>query len=450
MADGIIFERLGLPAVSIVTDAFTQSSNAMAALQGAPGYRYAMVAHPLSSLTPDECHLRASDVLPQVLSILGLEKSPAGEAVALSPVESAARAGDSPLSASKVAAATEAIEHYYEAEWSDGLPVMPVTGEVVREFCDYVERDPAEEVVRTAHLGRTCTVGLAAMAAAMAGCRKEHFPVVLAAAHAMQPSVDTALLQSTTGQSQLLIVNGPARNHLGFNGAGNVFGPGFRANATVGRAIRLIVMNAFGIRPRGLDQATQGTPAKYSFCIAENEEESPFEPLHVERGFPKEASVVTIHFARSNLHIEQRGSNRPEEVLLTIADSMSYAGGWRAGRGYTVVMGPEHAHLLAHHGWTKAAVKQFLWEHWGRRRGDLERLGLLRGDGLERLGRMRGSEPSPASSDGDGDPEEFVHSGASPESILLVVAGARNAGISTVIPTVAPMFHSEKVETPER
>ncbi|MBO0894651.1 MAG: hypothetical protein J2O39_09755, partial [Acidimicrobiales bacterium] len=340
------------------------------------------------------------------------------------------------LTASEAAAARAAIEYYYDAGWSDGLPVAPATPEVVKELCHYVGRDPAEVVVKTTHLDRTCTVGLAAVAAAMAGCRKEHFPVVLAAAHAMQPSVDTALLQSTTGQCQLIIVNGPIRNRAGFNGAGNVFGPGFRANATVGRAIRLIVMNALGIRPRGFDQATQGTPAKYSFCIAENEEESPFEPLHVERGFRDDASVATIHFARSSLHVENRSSNRPEEVLLTIADSMSYAGSWAAGRGYTVVMGPEHAHLLARHGWTKAAAKEFLWEHWGRRRSDLERLGLLRPDGAPR-----------SSGEGSGG-EEFVRFGASPESMLLVVAGARSAGVSTVVPTIAPMFHSEEIRAP--
>jgi hypothetical protein len=446
VADGIIFERLGVPAVSIVTNAFTQSSNAMATIQGAPGYRYAMVPHPLSSLTPDECHQRAGEVLPQVLSILGLEETDApGESSgggATGPGTTGPRATDAAggtaasLTASEAAAARAAIEYYYDAGWSDGLPVAPATPEVVEEFCHYVGRDPAEVVVTTTHLDRTCTVGLAAVAAAMAGCQKEHFPVVLAAAHAMQPSVDTALLQSTTGQCQLVIVNGPIRNRLGFNGAGNVFGPGFRANATVGRAIRLIVMNALGIRPRGFDQATQGTPAKYSFCIAENEEESPFEPLHVERGFRSDASVATIHFARSSLHVENRSSNRPEEVLLTIADSMSYAGSWSAGRGYTVVMGPEHAHLLARHGWTKAAAKQFLWEHWGRRRSDLERLGLVRTDA------------APRSSGEGSDGEEFVRFGASPDSMLLVVAGARSAGVSTVIPTIAPMFHSEEIRAP--
>ena len=437
MADGIVFERAGVQAASIVTDAFVQSSDAMARLQGAPGYRYAMIPHPVSNLTPEECHEQAAHVLPQILEILGLDETDRGPREPGTEEEDGGHAADlasGDLPVARVEDVYRLARYYQERGWTDGLPVLPVTEEVAAEFCAYVGRDPGEEVVSTAALERVCTVGLAAVAAAMAGCRKEHFPVVLAAAEAMQPSVSTGLLQSTTGQSQLLIVNGPIRGELGFNGAGNVFGPGFQANATVGRAIRLIVMNAFGIRPRGFDQATQGTPAKYSFCIAENEEQSPWEPLHIERGFPDGSSVVTIHFARSTLHIENRSSNKAEEVLLTIADSMSYAGSYMAGRGYSVVMGPEHAALLARQGWSKADAKQFLWEHWGRRRGDLRRMGLLQEQAAE----------------GDGGPadDELLRFGQSPDSILLVVAGAGNAGISTVIPTVAPMFHSKQVSPP--
>ncbi|MBO0714788.1 MAG: hypothetical protein J2O39_06200 [Acidimicrobiales bacterium] len=438
MADGIVFERVGVQAASIVTDAFVQSSDAMARLQGAPGYRYAMIPHPVSNLSPEECHERAAAVLPQVLEILGLDQTEAAPGQVGSTEDDGDQASvlePADLPTDRVEDVYRLARYYQERGWTDGLPVLPVTEAVVDEFCAYVGRDPREEVVSTAALERVCTVRLAAAAAAMAGCRKEYFPIVLAAAEAMQPSVSTGLLQSTTGQSQLLIVNGPIRGQLGFNGAGNVFGPGFQANASVGRAIRLIVMNAFGIRPRAFDQATQGTPAKYSFCIAENEEDSPWEPLHVERGFAAESNVVTIHFARSTLHIENRSSNKGEEVLLTIADSMSYAGSYMAGRGYTVVMGPEHAALLARQGWSKSDAKRFLWEHWGRRAGDLRRMGLL-----------------PQAAQGKEGPadDELLRFGQSPDSILLVVAGAGNAGISTVIPTVAPMFHSKQIDPPAR
>jgi hypothetical protein len=444
VADGILFERLGIQAAAVVTDAFTLSGDAMASAQGAPEYRYAMVPHPLSNLTPEECGARAREVLPDVMSILGLAgagaaEPPAPAASTPKPEPEPGRLSVEDLNLDQVRDFQRVVEYYFQEGWTDGLPVVPVSEETVRAFVEQVRRDPTAEVAAVSHLGRVCTVELAAVAAAMAGCRKEHFPVVLAAVEAMQPSFATGLLQSTTGQCQLLIVNGPIRERLGFNSAGNVFGPGFRANATVGRAVRLIVMNGLGIRPHGFDQASQGTPAKYSFCIAENEEDSPWEPLHVERGFARDADVVTAHFARSTLHVENRMSSRPEEILLTIADSMSYAGAWQAGRGYTVVMGPEHAHLLARQGWSKSAARRFIWEHWGRRRGDLRRLGLYRAEG-------DGTDPLAGTGEPAGGPDdEFLRFGDSPESVLLVVAGAGNAGVSTVVPTVRPMFHSKQI-----
>lgn len=448
MADGIIFERLGVPAVSLVTDAFPSSSNAMARLRGAPGYRYAMVPHPLSSLTPEECRQRAGQVLPVVVDILGLEGDQAAAAEdtvgAASSVAVAEPASGSDLAEDltedRVREQRKVVEHYYAQGWADGLPVMPVTAATVAEFVDYVGRDPGEEIVSVAHLDRSCTVELAAIAAAMAGCQKEHFPVLLAAAEAMQQG-ETAMLQSTSGQAQLIIVNGPVRQRLGFNGAVSVFGPGHRANATVGRALRLISMNAFGIRPGTFDQSTQGTPGKYTFCIAENEEDSPWEPLHVERGYPGNSDVVTVHHARGTLHVENRTSNRPEEVLLTIADSMSYAGS-AGGRACTVVMGPEHARLLDRHGWSKQQAKQFLWENWGRQTADLRRFGLYRGD-------TDGGDPFSRPVTSDAVEGEFLRFGDSPESILLVVAGANNAGVSTVIPAHHPKLHSTAFRSAE-
>jgi hypothetical protein len=442
VADGIIFERLGVQAASIITDAFVQSSNAMAAMQGAPGYRYAMIPHPLSSLTPEQCRERAASVLPEVLSILGLGDEP-GSAEAPASSGAAAEAGAAvsvdDVTADAVRDFQRVIEYYYDQGWTDGLPVVPVSADTVAEWVDYAGRDPNEELAAVEHLGRACTVSLAATAAAMAGCRKEHFPVLVAVLEAMS-AMELALLQSTTGQAVAVVVNGPVRSALGFNGAGNVFGPGFRANATIGRAIRLVVMNVFGVRPRGFDQSTQGTPAKYSFCIAENEEESPWEPLSLERGFSPEKSTVTTYFARSTLHVENRASNRPEEVLCTIADSMSY-GGSVGGRAAMVVMGPEHAHLLARHGWSKQAAKEFLFEHWGRRRADLRRFGLARGEA---------SAGDPLAGVGEGaEGDEFIRFGDSPDSILLVVGGAHSAGVSTVVPAHRPIRHTTAFHTRE-
>lgn len=346
--------------------------------------------------------------------------------------------------------AREAIEYCYQQGWSDGLPCVPPTEDYVREFIDYARRDPDEVLATASHLERSCTVWQAAINSVMAGCLPGYFPVVLAGIEALWGNGVSGLYASTTGPVPLLIVNGPVRKQLDMNCEGGLFGPGFRANATIGRAIRLIIFNVLGLRPHGLDQSTHSTPAKYSFCIAENEEESPWEPLHVEMGFPAETSTVTRYLARSTMHVENRHSQNPERVLLTIADAMSYAGGpyIYMDTPSTVVMGPEHAQLLARQGWSKAQVKQFLWENYGRPLRELRRVG--RGDfEEERPGvyifveeaahnRMPGAEKFTDDS--------FIHFCPSPDSILLVVAGANNAGVSTVIPAMGALGSAADVK----
>jgi len=166
-----------------------------------------------------------------------------------------------------------AMEYYADRGWTDGLPVVPVTESYLAEFLATTSRDPDEVLMPMPQLNRQCTVRLAAINAALAGCRPDYFPVVLAAWESLtrEGYATRGIWQSTTGTAPLLIVNGPVRGRIGLNSQGNVFGSGFRANATIGRAIRLGAINALGLRPHQLDQATQGTPAKYTACIAENE-----------------------------------------------------------------------------------------------------------------------------------------------------------------------------------
>jgi hypothetical protein len=250
--------------------------------------------------------------------------------------------------------------------------------------------------------------------------------VVLAVMDAFNASgiARSGLMQSTTGQGEIIIVNGPIRERLGFNSTNNIFGPGDRANATVGRALRLIVMNVLGIRPHEFDQSTQGTSTKYACCIGENEEDSPWEPLHVERGFAPDESTVTVQMIRSDLYVEHRSTQVPEEILNTIADSMSYGGMItqvtedRMLHGAVVVMGPEHAQILAARGWSKRDVKQYLFENFGKHKHELRRMGKLHPD-IE-------AEAEDA----------FIRCTSSPDWIMLVVSGANNAGVSTVCPSI--------------
>jgi hypothetical protein len=151
------------------------------------------------------------------------------------------------------------MEEYSDRGWTDGLPVMPVTESYLAEFLARTTRPADEVLLAMPHLDRECTVRTAAINAAMAGCRPEYFPVVVAAWSALEQEgyVPRAIWQSTTGTAAMLLVNGPIREQIGLNSKGNVFGSGFRANATIGRALRLTAINAFGLRPRELDQATQ-------------------------------------------------------------------------------------------------------------------------------------------------------------------------------------------------
>ena len=174
-----------------------------------------------------------------------------------------------------------AMEYYYERGWTDGLPVVPVTESYLAEFLATTSRDPDEVLIPMPHLNKNLTVRLAAINAALAGCLPEYFPVVLAAwdAFLCDGMVTRSIWQSTTGTAPFVAVYGPVRQRIGLNSRGNVWGSGFRANATIGRAIRLGAINGLGLKPHVFDQATQGTPAKYSCCIAENEEDSPWASL---------------------------------------------------------------------------------------------------------------------------------------------------------------------------
>ena len=338
-----------------------------------------------------------------------------------------------------------AIEHYYEQGFTDGLPVVPPTESHVAEFLAQVDRSPEEVVAAMPHLNRECTLRVAAINSIMAGCLPEYFPVVLAVLDAMRVDVgargatrfSSGLWQSTTGTVPITVVNGPVRLRLGFNCQGNLFGPGFRPNATIGRALRLIVMNAFGLKPHVLDQSTQTTPAKYTCCIAENEEESPWEPLSAEAGFGPEASTVSFMMMRSTLHMEARSATRPEHLLNDVANSVGRTGGLYSEKtACLLVVSPEHGQLLHTYGWSKQDVREYVAENAVCTREAMERAGktgisrdmhwLVPSDHPDAL---EGEEPQFERRDGT-DVHRVL---GSPDDVVVIVAGAANAGVSTVV-----------------
>jgi hypothetical protein len=334
-----------------------------------------------------------------------------------------------------------AMEYYARQDWTDGLPVVPVTDSYLAEFLATTSAAPDDVVFAMPHLNRNLTVRLAAINAAMAGCLPEYFPVVLAAWEAIVADgyAGRGIWQSTTGTAPLLIVNGPVRTRLGFNSAGNVFGSGFRANGTVGRTIRLTAINVFGLHPHLLDQATQGTPAKYAACIAENEELSPWEPLHVEHGLDRSDSAVTAMIIRSCVHIEARHTQVPEQLALDITGTIARTGALiHRTTSSLVVLAPEHARIFADAGWGKDDIRQFIFSHAVNTRADLAAVGK---DAISQhtSWRLPADHPDAIADDATagGDPD-LVPALNSPAAVQVMVAGASNAGVSAVIETFGP------------
>ncbi|MCU1637757.1 MAG: uncharacterized protein JWL94_404 [Microbacteriaceae bacterium] len=322
-------------------------------------------------------------------------------------------------------AAQRAIEFCYEEGWSDGLPLVPVTRDLVDRFLATTIRPAAEVIGRMPQVNRQVTVELAAINAAMAGCKPEYFPVVLAAWEALMRERATGGggWQSTSGPSPLIVVNGPIRTELGFNSAGDAFGPGFRPNATVSRAIGLIVRNVFGVKPHELGQATQGLPGRWSVCIGENEEESPWLPLAEELGVP--GNAVTSTLLRTSEFVDNRNTSNAEQLLGDFADTIGRSGALLFKHALAgVVFCPEHAQLLAGAGYSRANVAAWLAEHSGRTT-----------DQLARAGKDFAPDVGARSPGDNARSDEFQPTmpSADPTTMLIAVAGARNAGISMVV-----------------
>jgi hypothetical protein len=279
---------------------------------------------------------------------------------------------------------TEAIEAYYARGWTDGLPVLPPTEKSVAEMLDAagLAGDQTIGVIPT----RTIVVEArkAAINAVMAGCRPEYMPVVVAAIKGLCHP-DFAYhgpASSTGGSAMVLIVNGPITRAIGLNSGNNVFGQGTRANATIGRAVRLVMMNVMNTRPGLLDRATLGNPGKYSFCFAENEAEHPWQPLHVERGFRPEQSTVTVYASNSLYQVYNQLAAAPEPLLRCFADALANCGipNVRGFNQSLIVFAGEHADVLKASGWSRRDVQQFLVEHTRRTVADYKRAGRLPGD----------------------------------------------------------------------
>jgi hypothetical protein len=260
------------------------------------------------------------------------------------------------------------LDDYHARGWTDGLPVVPPSPDRVEKFLAAAGLEAGEVLGAVPTRDATVTAELVAINAVMAGCAPEYMPVVVAAvrAHLNEMANCHSTTGTLSGAAQVVVVNGPVRREIGVHGGAGCFGPGWRANATIGRALRLVIRNACRAVPGVFDRASFSTPARYAFCFGEDEEASPWTPMHVERGFAPEQSAVTVHSTMTMLAAGDYASREPEGLADTIVATLRRNG--TAGDRWLgddtnvlVVVGEEHRRVFTDAGWSKADFRAYAW-----------------------------------------------------------------------------------------
>jgi len=315
--------------------------------------------------------------------------------------------------------ALAANEFFQQSGWTDGLPIVPPTETRVREFLHVVRMAPDFVVGIEPVRRRRISAEKVAIAAVMAGCLPQYMPVVVAVVRAMcQPEFGLhGSTASTGGSAPFIVVNGPIRTQLGMNATHNVLGNASRANAAIGRSIRLFLINVLGGIPGQLDRSTLGHPGKFTFCIAEDEEDCPWEPLARERGVPATRSAVTVMSAESPHQIMNEWTRDPKEVLDTYsaairANMLTYSI-W-AGN-YALVMPKQHRQTLIAAGWSKREIREYVYETAHVNRSEWRSVGKSAVAGLK-------------------DEHKTYRALASPNDLLVVAAGGPAGAFGAIVP----------------
>jgi hypothetical protein len=379
---------------------------------GVSGLPFLVVQHPLGGERPESIARRAHQAFEQLAALIAASGAPPS-ARAATPT---AQADDAAIDTEDSPEAL--LAEFSERRWCDGLPIVPPTEERVHAMLG--ARDGATVLGAMPPLWRQVSLEKLAVNAVMAGCEPAAFPVILAAVQAMlEPSFNLYGVQATTHPvAPLVIVHGPYGARIGVHAGSGCFGPGFRANATIGRAIRLILMNVGGAWPGRHDMATQGSPAKFSYCIGENLEASPWGPLQA-------GDAVTVFGGEPPHNVNDHVSTSAAGILTTVSDTAVSLGsnvGWFLTQSQLlVVLGPEHARTIADDGLTRADVQTFVYEH------ARQPLGLMK------LGGMWGMHDWPRWMTATTDPAALMPRVSSPADVLVVVAGGSGKH-SAVVP----------------
>lgn len=318
-----------------------------------------------------------------------------------------------------VADGLAANELFQDSGWTDGLPIVPPTETNVVRFLEAAALAPAAVVGVEPVRRRRITAEKLAIAAVMAGCRPEYMPVVVAIVKAMcAPEFGLhGSTASTGGSAPFVVVNGPIRRAIGMNATHNVFANASRANATIGRTIRLLIINALGGIPGQLDRSTLGHPGKFTFCIAEDEDDSPWLPLATERGVSQGQSAVTVLAAESPHQVMNEWTHDPKEILDTYvaairANMLTYSI-WPGN--YAIVVAPQHRQIFAAAGWQKKDIREYVHASARVRRGDWRTVGKAA------IAPRR-------------DEDRVYTALRSPDDLLVIAAGGPAGGFGAIVP----------------
>lgn len=412
VADAVEIEHRGIPTVTVFSNAFASAARKQAAGRGMANLPMARIPHPMHTVPRDVVTERADAVLDALV-----ERLTCGQDDALDTEISGSSVGSNEL---------DDEELFFARGWTDGLPIVVPTTEKVAAMVGACGRDAAEPLGPFPPRWRLATVEKVAINAVMAGCRPEYFPVVLTALDALlDKNCQLYGIQTATNTtSPLLIVNGPIVTALEINARGNVFGQGARANASIGRAVQLVLRNIGGDIPGETDMATHGHAGKFTACIAEAEDDSPWTPFHVDLGFAIEDSTVTVIGASAPQNIFTYGCETGHDVLDHFIGATLGLGHNNIifPTGPLFVVSPEHAATMARDGIGKKDIQNAVFE---RARIPLTRFAKRSVRGLHHRRAHWFAEV--------GDPD---HIGIAdrPEDIHIVVAGG--AGIhSLFVPT---------------
>jgi hypothetical protein len=370
------FEKRGIPTVLWTAERFVANATASSKAFGLPAISLAKLPTPGTGQTEEALHEMVSNSIQEVIDGLTKSVSPNLEAITTKPAETFKYQADDLLDASEMM-----NQSFLKEAWSDGFPLIPPTPQAVERMLSGTKLS-REEVIGLLEPGfGIASVEKIAINAVMAGCQPEHLPVVITAVQCLIDPMMHArhALMSTGPQTPLIVVNGPIVKKANINAKSCALGPGSISfsNVVIGRALRLIIMNIGHCYPGVGDMDTLGSPTKFSMCLAENEDDNPWEPFHVEKGYTKDTSTVTVHFNYGLCDIHEVSSTTPEGLIEVLSGPPTmpghpHMGSWLSRRKEAensyqlhdlILLCPDHAKIFAKNHWNKQKIREAIHEH---------------------------------------------------------------------------------------